>query len=121
MSSNPKHHMEKTIPLSAIDRSDNTYRITTRRDIKTLAASIELAGLIHPPLLIKKNRGYAVLSGFRRVAACESLKREEMDCRIILSGKEPDLSQPLFVYASGAEELSRRDRLRNADLFPMRC
>lgn len=73
----------QSIALSAINQQDDTFRITTRTDVNDLLESIRYDGLITPPLLIKKQSVFIVVSGFRRVAACLELNRNEITARIL--------------------------------------
>ncbi len=73
----------QTIPLSQIDLQNDDFRITTCEDVEDLLCSIEHAGLISPPLLIKQTSRYAIVSGFRRVAACRKLGWSEILARIL--------------------------------------
>jgi ParB/RepB/Spo0J family partition protein len=78
----------QTVPLARINLQNDDFRITTREDVEDLLASIQHAGLITPPLLIKQTFGYTIVSGFRRVAACRKLGWHEISARIL----EPELS-----------------------------
>jgi len=78
----------QTVPLSQIDLQNEDFRITTREDIDELAASIQHAGLISPPVLIRQTCGYTIVSGYRRLAACRKLGWQEIIARTL----EPELS-----------------------------
>jgi len=74
------------INLAHIDVLDDTYKITTEKTCESLAASIEVAGLINPPFLYANtDRGYIVVSGFRRIAACRHLNMDPIPARLIHS------------------------------------
>jgi len=73
----------QTITLTQIDLQNDDFRITTREDVDDLVKSIPHAGLITPPLLIKQNSGFIIVSGFRRVAACQKLGWNEIVARIL--------------------------------------
>jgi ParB family chromosome partitioning protein len=73
----------QSIALSRINLQDDTFRITTRTDVNGLLESIQDDGLITPPLLIKKNSTFIVVSGFRRIAACRKLDWKEITARIL--------------------------------------
>ena len=62
-----------TVLLERIATGDMTYRITTARKIDTLQASIAAVGLVNTPILAQRNADYVIVSGFRRVAACNRL------------------------------------------------
>jgi len=69
--------------LARINSQDDTFRITTRTDVNDLLESIQYDGLITPPLLIKKNSAFIIVSGFRRIAACLKLDWNEITARIL--------------------------------------
>lgn len=74
------------VPLSSIDRKDLTYQISTPKPVSHTAQSISQVGLINPPILTpRENSGYRIVSGFRRVAACQSLAWPELTARILSS------------------------------------
>jgi hypothetical protein len=73
----------QSITLSRINLQDDTFRITTRTDVNDLLESIQYDGLITPPLLIKKNSTFIVVSGFRRIAACLKLDWTEITARTL--------------------------------------
>ena len=75
----------QSITLARINTQDDTFRITTREDIDELARSIQHDGLITPPLLIEKNSTLVIVSGFRRIAACQKLKCKEVTARVLES------------------------------------
>jgi len=78
----------KSIPLSRIDTTDDTFRITTQTDIDDLLASLRHDGILNPPLVIEKTSDFTIVSGFRRIAACKKLGREDIPVRVL----HPDLS-----------------------------
>jgi len=73
----------QSITLAGINLQDDTYQITTRTDVNDLLESIQYDGLITPPLLIKKNSAFIIVSGFRRIAACRKLNWNEVTARIL--------------------------------------
>lgn len=70
------------VPLSQIDTSDQTFRITTNSDFTDLVPSIRQMGLLQPPLLVPEGKGFVVVYGFRRIAACQSLCIDNIPARI---------------------------------------
>lgn len=74
---------QKTVRLSQIQSSDHSFRITTRKDIDNLMASIHNVGLLNLPLLIENDSGYAIVCGFRRIEACQRLDWSRVQARII--------------------------------------
>ena len=73
----------QSITPDRINLQDDTFRITTRTDINDLLASIQYDGLITPPLLIKKDSTFVIISGFRRIAACLKLDWIEITARVL--------------------------------------
>jgi hypothetical protein len=73
----------QSIALAGINLQDDTFRITTRTDVNDLLESIQYDGLITPPLLIKKNSAFIIVSGFRRIAACLKLDWNEITARVL--------------------------------------
>jgi len=78
----------KSVPLSLIDTTDDTFRITTRTDVDDLLVSIRYDGVLNPPFVIEKAAGFTIISGFRRITACKKLGLEDITVRVL----EPNLS-----------------------------
>jgi ParB-like chromosome segregation protein Spo0J len=78
------------IPTDRIDESDATYRVTTEIDPADLLKSIAAVGVLNPPVLFPSGDGWAVVAGFRRIAALKSLGGRQVDCRML-----PDFCSPL--------------------------
>jgi len=76
---------ESETPLSLIDQSDDTFRITTQTSFDDLIASIRRIGLLSPPVLAEKKNRFSIVSGFRRIAACTYLKFPVIRTRIVPS------------------------------------
>ena len=93
-----------SIPPARIDLLDDTYRITTRSDVNDLLKSIQLDGLITPPLLIKKNSIFIIVSGFRRIAACMKLAWNEIPARVLKS----DVNELVCLRLAIAENALQR-------------
>jgi len=73
----------QSIALARINLQDDTFRITTRTDVNELLDTLQYDGLLTPPLLIKKNSTFVIVSGFRRIAACLKLNWNEITARIL--------------------------------------
>ena len=78
----------KSVPLSRLDTTDDTFRITTRTSVDDLLASLRHDGMLNPPLVIGKASDFTIVNGFRRIAACKKLGREDIPVRVL----HPDLS-----------------------------
>jgi len=80
------HTETKSVPLETIDFSDHTYRISSLAEpawIDALADSINRLGLLQAPLILVKESHRLIVSGFRRIAACRRLGREQVLCRML--------------------------------------
>lgn len=71
------------VMLSKVDLTDNTFHITTCTDLDKLVLSIQKLGLLHPPVLRHNRPGYAIICGFRRIAACLHLGWRKVPARIL--------------------------------------
>ena len=71
------------LDLTVIDQEDDTYRITTPAAVDDLAVSIQHAGLINPPILVKKQDRYSIVAGFRRIAAMQQLSCRQISARVM--------------------------------------
>jgi ParB family chromosome partitioning protein len=102
----PSNHSAQyqTVPLARINLLKDDFRITTCEDVEDLLCSIEHIGLISPPLLIKQTAGYAILSGFRRVAACRKLGWSEIIARIL----EPEFNHLACLRLAIADNALQR-------------
>jgi len=79
----------QTVALTAVDFSDETFRITTETGVEVLAASLSLMGMLNAPLLVKKKGGwFAVVSGFRRIRAAMGLGWEALSARVASAATE---------------------------------
>lgn len=74
---------EKRIKLSRIDSDDDTFRITTDANTDDLMVSIHHVGLLNLPLLVENNSDYTIVSGFRRIEACQRLGWSHINARIL--------------------------------------
>jgi ParB family chromosome partitioning protein len=94
----------KSMPLNHIDTCDDTYRITTRTTVDDLLASIPREGVLNPPFVVKKSSEFAIVSGFRRIAACTKLGVEETPVRIL----EPNRSSLDYLRVAIADNTYQR-------------
>jgi len=94
----------QTVPLARINLRNDDFRITTNEDVEELLSSIQHVGLISPPLLIKQNSGHAIVSGFRRVAACRRLGWSEIIARIL----EPEFDHQACLRLAIADNALQR-------------
>ena len=75
--------LEKKIPITSIDASNNIFQITTKTDINELVYSIRDLGLINYPVIKKHGTNFIIISGFRRIEACLRLGFSDVPVRII--------------------------------------
>lgn len=74
---------EKIVNLSQIDFSDDVFRITTEKQVDDLMHSINHVGMLHLPLLLKKETAYTIICGFRRIEACRRLNWSKLEAMIL--------------------------------------
>jgi ParB family chromosome partitioning protein len=74
---------EKIVNLSQIDFSDDAFRITTEKQVDDLMRSINHVGIMHLPLLLKKETTYTIVCGFRRIEACRRLNWFKLEAMIL--------------------------------------
>jgi len=73
----------KIVDLSEIDLGDDTFRITTEQQVDDLMLSINHVGILHLPLLLKKELTYTIVCGFRRIEACRRLNWSKLEAMIL--------------------------------------
>lgn len=71
-----------TVFLDEIDLTDQRFKVSTGGPSGPLAASIQIAGVITPPILLQCGRSYAIISGFKRIIACKKLKYKRIFAQI---------------------------------------
>jgi len=75
-----KHKIAK---LSLIDSKDESFLITTQKNIDHLMHSIDNVGLLNLPLLIEKSAGFKIVCGFHRIEACRRLDWSDIEVRML--------------------------------------
>jgi len=73
------------IDLQEIDLKDLFYQISNQKKFVLLCQSIQQMGVMHPPVLQKKNVRYRVISGFQRILACKETGMKAISCRVVSS------------------------------------
>ena len=73
----------KIVGLSEIDMGDDTFRITTEKQVDDLMRSINHVGILRLPWLLKKNATYTIICGFRRIEACRRLNWSKLEALIL--------------------------------------
>jgi ParB/RepB/Spo0J family partition protein len=79
----PDSEASMSIPLAEIDRGDERFRISTRRDSDDLIPSIRRFGLLTRPLVVPGDSGFIIVSGFRRIGACAELGWDQIPARAL--------------------------------------
>lgn len=74
---------EKIVNLTQIDFRDDTFRITTEKQVDNLVHSIKHVGMLNRPLLLKKEATYTIISGFRRIEACRRLNWYQLEAMVL--------------------------------------
>lgn len=75
------------VPLSKIDLDPGPCCMSFGFDLKHLIQSIQQVGLINPPLLMgKKEGGFMIISGYKRILAHQEMGLHEIDSRIMPEG-----------------------------------
>ena len=91
-------HLEP-IPLAAIDWQDTSCLITYGPLPDTLRRSIQAVGLLQIPLLQgRRQGGFRIVSGSRRLLICRELGLEPITCQILDASLSPGACLRLAVY-----------------------
>jgi ParB/RepB/Spo0J family partition protein len=72
-----------------INLEDHAFRITTTQDKASLLESIEKFGLLQPPTIWPHATGLIVVSGFRRIRACQQLGLQAIPARWVAKDLRP--------------------------------
>lgn len=75
------------IDAEKINVVDKRFQISTETNVEKLTLSIRKVGLMHPLLLTDRSEGYIIVSGFRRMAACQGLDWRRVPA-IVLDSQE---------------------------------
>ncbi len=77
------------VALDDINTNDHSFRITTTRDKPSLHESIDKVGLLVPPALQRQSSGWIIVSGFRRIQACQQAGHKTVAARRIADDLPP--------------------------------
>lgn len=72
----------ENIKLDAINFDDERFRISYHFDLTPLIHSIAEIGLIHPPVITYRENSPLILTGWKRVLACQTLGLSSIPCQI---------------------------------------
>lgn len=89
----------ETVPIQKIDLNDRRYRISTSGPSASLVASIDALGVLTPPKIIPIKKSYTIVSGFKRIMACNQLGVKKAPAQIL----NPDLPREQCINTSIAE------------------
>jgi ParB family chromosome partitioning protein len=93
------------VPISHIDMTDEAFSVNFMPDLQNLRSSIDEVGVIQPVLLRKKQDGYQIVSGFRRISILKDLGCPDSLARII---DEQELGDLQLFSSSLHENLTTR-------------
>lgn len=79
------------IKTKEINLSDNRFTIAYGQDLEKLIESIKTIGLINPPVLMKSEKNYQVICGYKRVLACQKLNFREIAAVVYNQGELDEL------------------------------
>ncbi len=79
------------IPISHIDLADETFSVNFMLDLNKLRSSIEEIGLIQPVLLRKKQDGYQIVCGFRRISIIKEMGGSDILSMVLDEAERDDL------------------------------
>ena len=73
----------KEIYISDIDISNPKFLVPYSKIATELFNSIKDIGIINPPIVIKNNKEYLILTGFKRISVTEELGLNSLFCKVI--------------------------------------
>ena len=92
-----QHICPKSLDTSLIDFDDFSYSISPDREIileDSVAKSIAMYGILHPPLIVQKTntKSYVIVAGRKRLFACRTFFPDEKSCCcMIIPAQMPEL------------------------------
>jgi ParB family chromosome partitioning protein len=75
-----------SVPVERIIAEDTRFKVSTGSASTELMASIQLVGLLNPPILIPCSGGFRIVSGFKRIAALRQLGVGSISARLLDPG-----------------------------------
>jgi len=106
----------ETLSLAKINLEDERFRTSFHPDLDRLILSIKKVGLLSPPLVCRGDKGFILVSGWKRVLACRDLglpaigalvTGEKNGLRLFLLGLYENLATREIGLAEKAEVLSK--------------
>ena len=109
------------VNLDQVDSEDTRYKISSGDVKPELVASIDRLGLLNLPILTTGNdRGFKIVSGFKRIAACRQLGVAHIPARFLSS--EQDMGQAIQIAIednTSQRELNLIEQARAIELLWM--
>src|SRR4030043_1485338 len=84
-------------PTPHIDLTDETFSVNFMPDLRRLRSSVEEIGLIQPVLLRKKQDGYQIICGFRRISIVKEMGASDI-LSMVLDEEEKDDLRLFFFF-----------------------
>ena len=78
-----------TVALEDINQTDRSFKISTTRDKTPLLESIRSIGVLVPPALWRRGSDWIIVSGFRRIAACQQAGCKAVAARVLADHQTP--------------------------------
>lgn len=94
----------ETVPIQKIDLNDCRYRLSTSGPSTSLVASVDALGVVTPPKIIPIKKSYSIVSGFKRIMACNQLGVKKTPAQIL----DPNLPSEQCIHTSIAENAFTR-------------
>ena len=91
------------VALHQIDQENLFFRITTQRDKLSLDESITRMGLLVPPALWPRASGLTIVSGFRRILACQRVGIKRLTVRLVSADLEPLACMRMAVIENASQ------------------
>jgi len=86
----------KEIKISDIDISNPKFLVPYKKIHTELFNSIKDIGIINPPIAIKNDKEYLILTGFKRISVTEELGLKSLFCKV-LSENETSFDQCIKI------------------------
>lgn len=91
------------VPLSAVDLADDSFRVSKKRPLDDLRASIERFGLLESPLLLKERDGMVPVFGHNRLAAAVRAGLDRVDSWVVETIDPADYRNRALLKCSRGE------------------
>jgi len=107
---------QRTLALRDIDLGDRRFMTSEYFSLERLISSIRKIGLLQPPVVAKRGRRWVLVTGWKRVLACQklglsfittSIHDEPDDQKAFLFGVQENLAVREFSYLEKAEILAK--------------